>query len=72
MIVKKKLKADIILTYDNQQYDADDDAEAMTILGVEQYVNSLGMINVLGRTKKGMDVGIRLHIKEDDDGDRSQ
>ena len=68
MIVKKKLKADIILTYDNQQYDADDDAEAMTILGVEQYVNSLGMINVLGRTKKGMDVGIRLHIKEDGDG----
>jgi len=72
MIVKKKVKADLILIYDNQEYETNYDAEIMTILGVEQYINSLGVINVIGTTKKGMDVGIRLHIKEDDDGDRSQ
>jgi len=68
MIVKTKMKADIILTYDNQEYAPDDDAEAMMVLGVEQYINSLGIINVVGTTKKGTDVGLRLHIKEDDNG----
>ena len=67
MLVKKKLKADLILAYDNEEYKDDADAEVMVVLGVEQFINSLGVVNVLSMNKKGTDVGVRLHIKEDGD-----